>query len=529
MIRDFHLPGRSPAYSRGGMAATSHPLATATALDVLTRGGNAVDAAVAAVAVLGVVEPQMTGIGGDCFAILADTDGTLHGLNGSGRAPKSAATDWFLERGISEIAGDSVHSVTVPGAVKAWESLLADHGSWGLDRVLQPAIRFAADGFPVTPRVGADWAGETERLARDPGAARHYLVDGRAPAIGSVHYLPKLAQTLLAIAENGSSSFYEGPVAEDIVDTVRGKGGLMTLDDLAAVEATPVDPISSDYHGLTIAELPPNGQGLTALILLNILKKFGLSGLDPLGAERFHLEIEAARIAYGCRDAFVSDPDAMTVTVGDLLSDGYADRLAARIDLNRRGNHPVAADLVPDADTVYLTVVDEDRRAISLINSLYFGFGSGIVTPRTGIALQNRGACFVVDPDHPNTIDAGKRPMHTIIPGFAIKDGLPWMSFGVMGGAYQPCGHAHFITNMVDYGMDVQQALDFPRLFWEGETLQAETTLPQATIDGLTARGHHVAAVDKPHGGGQAIRIDRENGVLIGGSDPRKDGCALGY
>ncbi len=529
MIRDFHLPGRSPAFSRGGMAATSHPLATATALDVMTRGGNAVDAAVAAVAVLAVVEPHMTGIGGDCFAIMADADGALHGLNGSGRAPKAAKLDWFLERGIAEIAGDSVHSVTVPGAVKAWERLLAEHGSWGLDRALQPAIVCAADGFPVTPRVGADWAGEVDRLARDPGAEQHYLVDGKAPAIGSVHYLPKLAQTLLTIAEKGSAGFYEGPVAEEIVATLHQRGGLMTPDDLAAAEAVPVAPITSEYRGLTIAELPPNGQGLTALILLNILQKFDLADLDPLGAERFHLEIEAARIAYGCRDAFLSDPDTMTVAVADLLSDRTTDDLASRIDPNRRGDHPVAADLVPDADTVYLTVVDEDRRAISLINSLYFGFGSGIVTPQTGIALQNRGACFVVDPKHPNTIDAGKRPMHTIIPGFVVKDGLPWMSFGVMGGAYQPCGHAHFITNMVDYGMDVQQALDFPRLFWEGDTLLAERALPQATVSGLAARGHRIAETVKPHGGGQAIRIERRNGVLIGGSDPRKDGCALGF
>ena len=531
MMRDFHLAGRSPAFCRGGMAATSHPLATATALDVLMRGGNAVDAAIAAVAVLGVVEPHMTGIGGDCFAILSDADGNLQGLNGSGRSPQAASLDWFVERGITEIGDNSVHSVTVPGAVKAWETLLAEHGRWELDEALQPAIKFAADGFPVTPRVARDWAGEAAKLSRDAGAARHFLVDGKAPSVGDVHQLPALARTLRKIADEGAAAFYEGAIAEEIVATLQGLGGLMTRDDLARVEATPVTPVLSDYRELTVAELPPNGQGIVAQILLNILERFDLASLDPLGPERLHLEIEAARIAYGCRDAFLSDPATMTVAVDELLSDKHTDKLAARIDPARRGDHPAAADLTPDADTVYLTVVDENRQAISLINSVYGSFGSGIVTPKTGIALQNRGACFVVEPGHPNTIDAGKRPMHTIIPGFALKDGKPWMSFGVMGGAYQPCGHAHFITNMVDYGMDPQQALDLPRLFWQSADagLCAEKGIPAATIDGLAARGHMVTATEMPFGGGQAIRIDGDKGVLIGGSDPRKDGCALGY
>jgi len=530
-MRDFQLPGRSPVHSENGAVATSHPLSTATALDVLRQGGNAVDAAIAAVAVQGVVEPHMTGIGGDCFAILCDADGNLSGLNGSGRAPKAATLSWFLDRGITEIASDSIHAVTVPGAVDAWHRLLREHGTWGLDRALAPAIAYAEEGFAVTPRVGGDWAGEVDRLARDPGAARHYLVAGKAPAIGTRHRLPALAETLRRIAENGPAGFYSGPVAEDIVATIQGYGGLMALEDLAAVAATTETPITTDYRGFTVAELPPNGQGLTALILLNILERFDLAALDPAGAERFHLEMEAARIAYGCRDAFISDPATMTVATADLLSKDYAARLAGRIDPDRRGAHPSADDLTPKADTVYLTVVDRDRRAISLINSVYGSFGVGIATPDTGVVLQNRGACFVIEAGHPNAIDAAKRPMHTIIPGFVLKDGAPHMSFGVMGGAYQPCGHAHFLTNMIDYGMDVQEALDFPRVFWDtGDgALLAETGVPATTWDGLAERGHAVRAARKPHGGGQAIRIDAESGFLIAGSDPRKDGCALGF
>lgn len=530
MTRDLQLPGRSPAFGRGGMAATSHPVATATALDVLSNGGNAVDAAIAAVAVLGVVEPHMTGVGGDCFAILTDADGALHGLNGSGRTPAAAKASWFAEKGIAEIAGDSVHSVTVPGAVDAWERLLADHGTWGFDRVLAPAIDYAQNGFPVAPRVATDWAMAVGKLAADPGSAKHHLVDGAAPAIGAVHHAPALAETLRAISRDGAAGFYKGAAGEEIVATLRDRGGLMTMDDLAAVEATPVAPISSDYRGMTVVELPPNGQGVTALIMLGILERFDLASLDPLGAERFHIEIEAARIAYGCRDAFVADPAAMAVTVDQLLSASYLDGLAARIDPNKRGTHDLAGDLTPSSDTVYLTVVDKERRAISLINSIYGDFGVGITTMDSGVTLQNRGSCFVVEPGHPNTIDAAKRPMHTIIPGFVFKNGDPWMSFGVMGGAYQPCGHGHFLTNMFDYGMDVQQALDFPRLFWEnnGEILLAERGLPAVTIDGLIARGHKVTEAVKPIGGGQAIRIERESGMLVGGSDPRKDGCALG-
>ncbi|PLX38601.1 MAG: gamma-glutamyltransferase [Hyphomicrobiales bacterium] len=530
MARNFQMPGRSAAYAAGGMAATSHPLATAAALDMLRQGGNAVDAALAAIAVTTVVEPHMNGIGGDCFAIIAKPDGTLDGLNGSGRAPAALTLERFLERGDTTVNPYHPDAVTVPGAVKAWETLAASHGSRGLDTILSAAISCAEDGFPITPRVAHDWAGLKGLLERDAGATRHYLVDGETPRAGARHKLPALAETLKAIAANGADAFYKGAVAEDIVTTLAAKGGVMSLDDLAAVTADAVTPITTDYRGLTIAEIPPNGQGITALIMLNILERFDLAALDPLGPERFHLEMEAARLAYACRDAYVSDPAAMTETVERLLSDAYTDQLAGMIDPARRLTTVIDEDLVPNADTVYLTVVDENRMAVSLINSVYHGFGSGIVTEKTGIVLQNRGACFSVKEGHPNAVGPSKRPMHTIIPGMALKDGKPVMSFGVMGGAYQPCGQTHVVTNIVDYGMDVQEAIDCARLFWDDEgTLRAETGIPEATVEGLRNRGHDVERASEPHGGGQAIAIDEATGLLVGGSDPRKDGCALGY
>ena len=513
-----------------GMAATSHPLATAAALDVLTRGGNAVDAAVAASAVLAVVEPHMTGIGGDCFAIVATPDGRLHGVNGSGRAAAGADPAWFLERGITSIEMDSIHAVTVPGAVAAWAHLLKAFGRWDFGGTFEAAIRHAENGFPVTPRVAHDWRGDADKLRRDPGAAAHYLKDGAAPAAGERWRLPALARTLRAIAERGPKAFYEGEVAADIVATVRARGGHLDLDDLARAEATAVTPVTTIYRDMEIAEIPPNGQGIAALVALNILKRFDLAGLDPNGAERFHLEFEAARLAYAVRDAFVADPAHMKVPVEALIADGYGAALADRISRESRLSD-IRPEKVPDSDTVYLTVVDRDQMAVSFINSVYDHFGVGIATEKTGVVLQNRGACFVVDPAHPNCIGPGKRPMHTIIPGFALKKGRPVMPFGVMGGAYQAAGHAHFVTSVVDFGMDVQEALDSPRLFWgkDRDTVSAELGVPEATLQGLVDRGHKVERSDQPIGGGQAIFIDRERGVLIGGSDPRKDGCALGY
>jgi gamma-glutamyltranspeptidase / glutathione hydrolase len=527
MTRDFHLPGRSAVIACDGMAATSHPLATLTAIETLRAGGNAADAAVAAVAALCMVEPHMTGIGGDCFCMIGQPGKPVWGYNGSGRAGARASTEALIAQDIRVIAGDSIHAVTVPGAVDAWAAVLAAHGCFGLDRALAPAIRLAEGGFPVAARIAWDWAQSVGKLRDDPGARRHFLFDGRAPAEGDVIRLPALAQALQTIAGKGPRAFYEGSIAQEIVATVAARGSILTAEDFAVHRGEVVEPISTNYRGLDVLELPPNGQGLTALVLLNILERFDLAALDPLGADRFHIALEAARHAYALRDAHVADPAFMRASVPALIDKGFAARLAAGIDRGRR------LDLLtppsPGSDTVYLTVVDRDRMAVSLINTLYSSFGVGICTENSGIMLTNRGACFVVDPGHPNTFGPSKRPMHTIIPALALRNGRCDMSFGVMGADYQPMGHVQVVTNMVDYGLDVQAAIDAPRAFFEGDATVVERGIPGSTIEALKARGHDAVLRHAPLGGGQAIRIDWQRGVLIGGSDPRKDGCALGY
>jgi len=527
VTRDFHLPGRSPVLAREGMAATSHPLATQAAIETLRAGGTAADAAVTAAALLGVVEPAMTGIGGDCFCLVAKPGAPPWGYNGSGRSAAAMRAEALIEEGIRHIGLDSIHAVTVPGAVEAWAAVLAAHGRFGLDRALQPAIRYAEGGFPVAPRVGTDWALAARRLRADPGAARYFLIDGRAPAVGDVMRFPVLAQTLKAIAADGPRAFYQGPVAEDIAATVSAHDGLITADDLARHRGEPAEPVASSYRGLDVLELPPNGQGITALLLLNMLERFDLAALDPFGPERFHLSLEAARLAYAVRDQHIADPAFMRTSVPSLIDKRFAQNLAERIDRARRATLP-ALDLA-GGDTVYLTVVDRDRMAVSFINSLYSPFGVGIATQNAGIMLQNRGACFLVEPGHPNAIGPAKRALHTIIPALAMRDDRCELAFGVMGGHYQAVGHAHVISNMVDYGMDVQAAIDAPRAFFEDEDTLVERGVPPATVAGLKARGHRVAVRPLPFGGGQAIRIDWERGVLIGGSDARKDGLALGY
>jgi gamma-glutamyltranspeptidase / glutathione hydrolase len=527
MNRDFQLPGRSQVIACEGMAATSHPLASLAAIEVLRAGGNAADAAVAAVAVLCVVEPHMTGIGGDCFCMIARPGAPVWGYNGSGRAGRRASIEELLAQGHRSIALDSIHAVTVPGAVDAWAAILAAHGRHGLDRALAPAIRYASEGFPVAARIAWDWSQRVAKLRADPGAARHYLRSGLAPAEGDVMKLPALADTLSAVAAKGRGAFYEGPIAQDMAATLTRLGTFLTVEDFAEHAGEVVVPIMSSYRGINVLELPPNTQGLTALVLLNILERFDLAGLDPLGADRFHLAVEAARLAYAVRDAHVAEPAAMRIAVGDLLAKDFAAGLAARIDGARRSPLPSAS--LAASDTVYLAVVDRDRMAVSLINTLFSSFGAGICTERTGIMLTNRGACFRLDPDHPNAFGPRKRPLHTIIPALALRGERCDMAFGVMGAHYQPMGHAQVVTNMVDYGMDVQAAIDAPRAFFvDGQTV-VERGLPRSTIDALTTRGHEVTLAQSPWGGGQAIRIDWQRGVLIGGSDPRKDGCAMGY
>lgn len=526
MSRDFQLPGRSPAIASNGMAATSHPLATLAAVETLRAGGTAADAAVAAVSTLCVVEPHMTGIGGDCYWLVAQPGKPVTGYNGSGRAGASASYEKVRAQGLREI-GSSIHAVTVPGALDAWDAILKAHGRFSLDRLLAPAIQYAEGGFPVAARVAWDWSRHLARLKADPGASKHYLFNGAAPKEGDVIRFPALAQTLKTLAAKGARAFYEGEIAEDMAQTVASRGSFLTAEDFARHRGDAVTPISTNYRGLDLVEIPPNGQGLTALVMLNILENFDLKSLDPVGPERFHLVLEAARLGFAVRDTHIADDAHMRTPIADLLDKAWGKKLASLIDMNKRVKLP--ANPAPGSNTVYLTVVDRDRTAVSFINSLYSNFGLGLCTEKTGILLTNRGACFTLEPDHPNTFGPAKRPMHTIIPALAMRGGRCDMSFGVMGAHYQPMGHVQIILNMLDYGMDVQQAIDCPRFFFEGGQTVVEHGTPAATVEGLKARGHDVVFTPTPWGGGQTIKIDWDRGVLIAGSEPRKDGCALGY
>ena len=526
MSRDFQLPGRSPVISCEGMAATSHPLATLAAVDVLRAGGTAADAAVSAVAALCVIEPHMTGIGGDCFCLVSQPGKPVWGYNGSGRAAANASDEKLRAGGMTEI-GDSIHAVTIPGAVDAWEAILKAHGRFGIDRALAPAIKYAEGGFPVAPRVAWDWHRHVERLKGDLGASKHYLFNGVAPREGDVIRFPALARTLRSIAEKGARAFYEGEIADDMAKTLAARGSFLSAEDFERHQGDAVEPISSNYRGLDVLEIPPNGQGLTALVMLNILENFDVASLDPLGADRYHLVLEAARLGFAIRDTHIADEEHMRTPAAELLDKGFSRKLASLIDMKKRAPLPIAP--APGNDTVYLTVVDRDRMAVSFINSLYSHFGVGICTEKSGILLTNRGSCFTLETGHPNTFGPNKRPLHTIIPAMAMRNGRCDMSFGVMGAHYQPMGHVQIILNMLDYGMDVQQAIDAPRFFFEGEKTDVEHGTPAATVEGLRARGHDVVMATSPWGGAQTIKIDWDRGVLIAGSEPRKDGCALGY
>lgn len=532
-MRDFHAPGRSPVIAARGMAATSMPAATLTAIEVLKSGGNALDAAIAAVAVLGVIEPQSTGIGGDCFCLYAPAGtGRVYAMNGSGRAPMAASPEALRAAGVNALVDTSAHAVTIPGAVSAWEALNAAHGRKALDFLLQPAIRFAEHGFPVLERVAADWADAAGKLRLNEASTRLYLKDGQAPRAGDMMRFPALAKTLRAIAAKGARGFYEGPVAADMAATLRALGGLHTEEDFAASlrSAEFVTPIQRAWKGMDIHQCPPNGTGIIALMMLGLLEGFAPPE-DAMSAARLHRHIEAARLAYRDRDAYVADPAQVAVPTDILLSDSYLQDLARLITEDRAMVVPPAPDtLLPKHDdTVYLCVVDEEGNACSFINSLFKSFGTGITAEASGVMLHNRGFGFRLQEGHPNCIAPGKRPMHTIIPGMAMKDGRAVMPFGVMGGHFQPMGQTLLLSNMFDHGMNPQAALDAPRLFPEAGKVQVEAHVPAATVAALNALGHVCEPIAKPHGGGQAILMDHERGVLIGGSDPRKDGCVLGY
>jgi gamma-glutamyltranspeptidase / glutathione hydrolase len=529
-MRNFEQPTRSVVVAREAMAATSHPTATLTAVEIMRAGGNAMDAAIAACAVQCVVEPASTGIGGDCFALLSRAGSSqVTAFNGSGRTPSALSLDWFESRGMTEIGQNSAAAVTVPGAIDAWTTLHADHGSLPFEELLAPAIRLAEEGYAISPRVHFDWAKEVGLLSRDETARRIFLPDNRAPEIGEVHRQPELAATLRLIAKGGRAAFYEGPVAEDIVEYLTGLGGVHTLSDFAEARGEYVTPISAPFRDTEIYECPPNGQGVIALLILNILARFGADA-DPQSPDRLHIEIEAARLAYAARDVLLADPEHATVPVEEMLSDGWADRLSGMIDLKAARKDLPAFSMPRHPDTVYISVVDKDRNAVSFINSLFESFGSGLVSPRTGVTLHNRGQSFSLSRNHPNAVAPRKRPLHTLIPGMLLRGGRTEMPFGVMGGHYQAMGHAHLISKVVDYGMDLQEAINLPRVIPVSGTLkvQAEQTLPDTTVKELERRGFTVIPAVEPIGGAQAIQIDWKNGTLIGASEPRKDGCALG-
>ena len=532
-MRDFHVPGRSPVYSTHGMAATAMPAATLVALDVLRDGGNALDAAVAACAALGVIEPHSTGIGGDCFCLYAPAGaGEVVAINGSGRASAASSIDWFEAQGISALANTSPHAVTIPGAVGAWEALLHAHGRKELGDLLQPAIRFAENGWPVHARVSHDWARNEDKL-RQTGAEL-FLPGGAAPRPGDVFVQKALADTLRTIASKGARGFYEGAVAADMVAALQARGGQQTEQDFmdGRRAAQFVQPIRAGFRGYDVWQCPPNGSGLLVLMLLGILEGYDPAPGGPLDPLRIHRHLEASRLVYRDRDAFLADPAQAEVPVERLTSPDYLAKLRALIDDGRAMAQmpaPGEAMLPAHRDTTYLCVVDRDGNACSFINSLFQSFGSGILAPKSGVMLHNRGLGFRLERGHPNCIAPGKRPMHTIIPGMVTKDGRAVMPFGVMGGHYQPVGQTWFLTNMLDYGLDIQEALDLPRVFpYEGK-VEVERGIPAEAVQALQRMGHETIPADRPHGGGQAIWIDHARGCMIGGSEPRKDGLALGY
>ncbi len=529
-MRDLHFPGRSPVRSMNAMAATSQPASTLAAIEIMRQGGNAMDAAVAACAVQCVVEPQSTGIGGDCFCLYAPAgENRVIGLNGSGKAPGKAEAGWFLEQGISgRVDMWGPHAVTVPGAVDAWITLLDDHGTMGIDQVLQPAIHYAENGFVVHSRTSADWASNMKKLLQDPDSSTRFTKSGAPLAEGDVFVQPQLAETFRRIAKEGRDGFYKGPVAEDIVKKLNSLGGLHTLDDLAATACKYVDPIKTGYGDYEVWEIPPNGVGIITLLLLNILSGYDLTKGGPTNTDRLHHLIEAAKLAYRDRNTYVADPDFADVPVDALLSLDYAASLREQIDPDR-AMKDVPPPSLPNDDTVYLCVVDKDGNACSFINSLFQSFGSGILAPESGVMLQNRGYGFVVEEGHPNCIAPGKRPLHTIIPAMLTKGGRAQMPFGVMGGHFQPFGQTYFLTNLLDFGLDIQQSFDLSRLFCMGGDVEVERSIPAEAVHGLMERGHKCSVINKPHGGGQGIWIDWEKGTLAGGSEPRKDGCAMGY
>jgi gamma-glutamyltranspeptidase / glutathione hydrolase len=531
---------RSPVFATRGMVAASQPLAVVAGLEILQKGGNAADAAVAVAAALNVTEPTSTGLGGDAFALYYNVASkNVSAINGSGRAPRSLTLVRLAKEGYKDkLPPYHPYNVTVPGACAMWCDLSARLGRLPLTQILAPAIRLAEEGFPVSPITAWHWQRSAQGQLASAVNASELTIDGRGPNPGEIFRNPGLARTLKTIAEGGKKAFYEGVISEAIVSILKEAGGCMEMEDLASHQSTWDVPISVVYRGLRVWECPPNGQGLAALLALNLLEKYDLSILPPLSPMRLHLEIEALRIAFADARWFVSDPAFSSIPLEDLLSPAYADE-------RRRGISPQYAlpehlHGFPQAgrDTVYFCVVDGEGNACSFINSNYMGFGTGIVPRGWGFSLQNRGANFSLDPAHPNHLEPGKRPYHTIIPALVTRssDNSLFGPFGVMGGFMQPQGHVQVLTRLVDNGLDPQAALDLPRFCIDVEkdnnSISLEEGIPSETVSALAGMRHPVETVSGMQralfGRGQVILRDPETGVLCGGSDPRADGCAMG-
>lgn len=533
---------RSPVLATNAMAATSQPLATQVALDIMQAGGNAVDAAIAANAVLGLVEPTGNGIGGDLYAIVWDAkEKKLVGLNASGRSPKSLSRAWFLQNDYEKIPPYGPLPVSVPGTVDGWQMLHDRFGKLSMQEILAPAINYAEQGFPVSQLIAYYWNLSVPTRGEWPGFIEQFTIDGNAPTEGQIWKNPNLANTLRRIAAEGSEVFYKGEIADTIANYMQENGGFLTKEDLSSHTGKWVEPVSTNYRGYDVWELPPNGQGIAALQILNILEQYDIASMGPDSADYVHLFTEAKKLVFEDRAKYYADSEFNKLPVKWLISKEYAQQRAQLIDLEKSAKEVEPGDaLLEKGDTIYLTTADKDGNMVSLIQSNYRGMGSGMTPPGLGFILQDRGELFSLEEGHYNVFEGGKRPFHTIIPAFVTKDGKPWMSFGLMGGAMQPQGHAQIIVNMIDFGMDIQAAGDAPRIHHTGSSeptgsrmtdggiLNLETGFPYSTIRQLMRMGHKVQFANGPYGGYQAIRRDA-NGVYWGASESRKDGQAAGY
>ncbi len=522
--------GRSASVARNGMVATSEPQAAQAGLEILRAGGNAFDAAVATAAALAVVEPMMTGPGGDLFVLawVAETE-ELVGLNASGFSPAAVGPEFFAQRKLDKIPPNGPFTVTVPGAVHGWATLVEKHGSMPLADLLAPAIRYAEEGFPVSPIVAGEWAANGPQFSGGKEFNRVYLGGkSQAPGFGDVFRNPDLAKTLRQIAEGGPEAFYEGDFARRAAEYFKTRDWPVTAEDFAHQHSDWVEPISTDYKGYQVYELPPNGQGMAALEILNLVEPYDLRAMGHNSTPYLHTLIEATRLAFADLDAWLADPERSELPTETLISKAYADERRKLISPDKAAEEATTG-VPPDGDTVYLTVVDKDRNAVSFINSISGAFGSGEVVPGTGVILHNRGAGFTLEAGHPNRIAGRKRPYHTIIPAMVMKDDKPWLSFGVMGGGMQPQGHVQVLLNMLEFGMDPQEAGEAARYRVMGDEVALESGVGATVAQELILKGHKPIWAKASFGGYQAIRIDWERGVLIGGSDPRKDGAAVGW